>query len=185
MAMMYKTATSLIGACILGAGAYLYATPWISLNQFREAINAKDLPGIERHVDFPSLRTSLKEQLKSKLSDQIQQESGGNPWVNFGMGAFGYALAEPMIDAAVDTYISPAGLKTLMAGSQPTGGADGGPRAPQLPDANSSDASVSMTYKTPNLFVVAASDSSNGQTVRFNFERSKLVSWKLTSVSLP
>lgn len=42
-----------------------------------------------------------------------------------------------------------------------------------------------MTYKTPNLFVVAASDSSNGQTVRFNFERRELVSWTLTSVSLP
>jgi hypothetical protein len=41
-----------------------------------------------------------------------------------------------------------------------------------------------MAYKTPNLFVVAASDSSNGQTVRFNFERRKLVSWKLTSLTL-
>ena len=42
-----------------------------------------------------------------------------------------------------------------------------------------------MAYKTPNLFVVAASDSNNGQTVRFNFERRELVSWKLTSLTLP
>lgn len=184
-ATMSKAVTSLIGAGILGAGGYLYATPWISINQFREAIQAKDLPGIERHVDFPSLRTSLKDQLKAKLSEEITRQSGGNPLVN-GMGAFGYALAEPMINAAVDAYISPAGLKTLMAGSPPEGmGADAGPQAPQLPDTSSNDASVSMAYKTPNLFVVAASDSSNGQTVRFNFERRELVSWKLTSLTLP
>jgi len=185
-ATMSKVITSLIGAGILGAGGYLYATPWISINQFREAIQAKDMPGIERHVDFPSLRTSLKDQLKGKLSEEITRQSGDNPLVNFGMGAFGYALAEPMINAAVDAYISPAGLKTLMAGSPPEGmGADAGPQAPQLPDTSSSDASVSMAYKTPNLFVVAASDSSNGQTVRFNFERRELVSWKLTSLTLP
>ena len=184
-ATMSKTVTSLIGAGILGAGGYLYATPWISINQFREAIQAKDLPGIERHVDFPSLRTSLKDQLKVKLSEEITRQSGGNPLVN-GMGAFGYALAEPMIDAAVDAYISPAGLKTLMAGSPPQGmGTDAGPQAPRLPDTSSSDASVSMAYKTPNLFVVAARASSNGQTVRFNFERRELVSWKLTSLTLP
>lgn len=53
----------------------------------------------------------------AKPSDQIQQESGGNPWVNE-VGASAYKLAEPMFDAAVDTYIAPAGLQTLMA-SQP------------------------------------------------------------------
>lgn len=183
---MSKSAISLIGAGILGAAGYLYATPWISINKFREAIEGKDPAGIERHVDFPSLRTSLKDQLKVKLSEEITRQSGGNPLVNFGIGALGYALAEPMIDAAVDTYISPAGLKTLMAGSTPEGmGTDAGPHAPQLPDTNSSDASVSMAYKTPNLFLVAASDSSNGQTLRLNFERRELVSWKLTSLTLP
>lgn len=183
MATMSKAATSLIGAAILGAGGYLVATPWISINQFREAIEAKDLPGIERHVDFPSLRTSLKDQLKAKLSEEITRQSGGDPLLNFGMGAFGYALAEPMIDAAVEAYISPAGLKTLMAGSPPQGSAPG-LQTPQLPDSSKSDAAVAMAYKTLNLFVVSASDSSNGQTVRFNFERRDLVNWKLASVSL-
>lgn len=181
---MTKAATSLIGAGILGAGGYLYATPWISINQFREALDAKDLPGIERHVDFPSLRSSLKEQFKAKLSEQIQKGTGGNPWVNFGMGAFGYALAEPMIDAMVDTYVSPAGLKTLIAGSQPSGGTTA-PEVPRLPESSQTDPSVSLTYKTPNLFVVAAREAGSGNTVRFNFERHELVSWKLTSVSLP
>ena len=42
---MSKAVTSLIGAGILGAGGYLYATPWISINQFREGVetNAANL----------------------------------------------------------------------------------------------------------------------------------------------
>ena len=181
---MSKAATSLIGVAILGVGGYLVATPWISINQFREAIEAKDLPGIERHVDFPSLRTSLKDQLKAKLSEEITRQSGGDPWVNFGMGAFGYALAQPIIDAAVEAYISPAGLKTLMAGSPPESNT-AGLQPPQLPESSKGDPSVVMAYKTPNLFVVSASDGGKGQAVRFNFERRDLVNWKLASVSLP
>lgn len=181
---MSRKVTSLIGAGILGAGGYLFATPWISIGQFREAIKSKDLPSIERHVDFPSLRSSLKEQLKSKLSEEITRQAGGGPLVNLGMDVFGYALADPMIDAAIETYISPAGLKTLMADSQPNR-ANGGRQVRQLPGTSSSDASVSMAYKTPDLFVVTARDSSNGQTVRFNFERRELVNWKLASLTLP
>lgn len=185
MTSMAKSVTVVLGLSVMAAGCYLYATPWISINQFREALVDKDLPGIERHVDFPSLRASLKDQIKANLTDQIQQASGGNPWVNFGMGALGYALAEPMIDAAVETYISPAGLKTLMGGSQPTRGTETGPQRPRLPGMNGSDATVTMAYKTPNIFVVAASEAGSGNTVRFNFERRELVSWKLTSLSLP
>ena len=173
-----------MGAAILGSGGYLYATPWISIGQFREAIESKDLPGIERHVDFPSLRSSLKDQLKAKLSEEITRQSGGDPWVNLGMGAFGYALAQPMIDAAVETYISPAGLKMLLAASSPNSSiASAG--VTQTPGTTKANPSVAMAYKTPNLFVVSASDQANGQTVRFNFERRDLVSWKLVSVSLP
>jgi hypothetical protein len=40
--------------------------------------DGQDLPGIERHVDFPSLRTSLKDQLKVKLSEEITRHSGGD-----------------------------------------------------------------------------------------------------------
>jgi hypothetical protein len=175
---MSKTTLAVASAAVLGASAYLYATPYISINQFREAIESKDLPGIERHVDFPSLRGSLKEQLKVKMAEDINRQSGGDPFVNFGMSALGYAMAEPLINAAVDTYISPAGLKALMAGSQPSTSNSGASSAPE-------SAAVSMDYKTPNLFVVTSKDSRSGQAVKLNFERHGLVQWQLASVSLP
>ena len=86
---MSKSFTLFAAAAVLGGGGYLYATPYISLNQLREAVESKDLPAIERHVDFPSLRGSIKEQLKTKMSEEISSNSGDDPWVNLGMGALG------------------------------------------------------------------------------------------------
>jgi hypothetical protein len=76
-------------------GAYLAAIPYISINQFREALQQCDLPAIERHVDFSSVRESLKEQLKAKLIDELGRSSEGNSWVNLGLGALGLPLQNP------------------------------------------------------------------------------------------
>lgn len=187
--MFSKTAGAWIGSAILGGGAFLAATPYISINQFREALEQRDLPAIERHVDFPSVRKSLKEQLQAKLIEEIGQRSERNSWVNLGLGTLGYAIAEPMIDAAVNVYVTPAGMNALMAGTEPAmpdGLQSGG--APSTAEATpaSSDADVQLSYKTPNLFMISAKDTAPPhRTISFNFERSNLVDWKLTSISLP
>ncbi|NDG74450.1 MAG: DUF2939 domain-containing protein [Synechococcaceae bacterium WB8_1B_136] len=183
-----KAAGSWIGFALIGGGLYLAATPYISINQFREALQQRDLPAIESHVDFPSVRESLKEQLKAKLVEEIAKQSEGESWVNLGLGALGYAIAEPMIDAAVNAYVSPAGLKALMAGSQPEMPSGLQTAAPTNPaDSGGTAASdVQLSYKTPNLVVISARDTSPpNQTIKFNFERHNLVNWRLTSISLP
>lgn len=187
--MFSKNAGALIATALIGGGAYLAATPYISINQFREALAQGDLPAIERHVDFPSVRESLKEQLKTKLIKEIGGRTEGNSWVDLGLGALGYAIAEPMVEAAVNVYVSPAGMKALMVGTEPampdsleSGGA---PSTDQTTPAGSA-ADLQLSYKTPNLFVISARDTAPPeQTIRFNFERSNVVDWKLTSISLP
>jgi hypothetical protein len=184
-----KAATSgLFGFALIGGVAYLAATPYISIKQFRQALEQRDLPAIERYVDFPSVRESLKEQLKAKLVEGMAKHSMADTWVNLGMGALGYAIAEPMIDAAVNAYVSPAGLKVLMAGSQPATPSGLQTAAPQN-QAEKSDMAASdlkLSYKSPNLFVISARDTSPpNQTIKFNFERNNLVDWRLTSISLP
>jgi hypothetical protein len=187
--MFSKTAGAWIGSAFIGASAYLAATPYISINQFREALEQRDFPAIERHVDLPSVRESLKEQLKAKLIEEIGRRSEGNSWVNLGLSALGYTIAEPVIEAAVDVYVSPAGMKALMAGTEPAM-PDGlkigiAPSTAKATQAGSA-ADVQLSYKTPNLFVINAHDiAAPYQTIKFNFERSNLVDWKLTSISLP
>ena len=187
--MLSKTAGAWIGSALIGGGAYLAATPYISINQFREALEQRDLPAIERHVDFPAVRESLKEQLKAKLIEEIGRRSEGNNWFNLSLGALGYAIAEPMIEAAVNVYVFPAGMKALIAGTEPAmpdslQSADEQPTDQPRPADAAAD--VQLSYKTPNLFVISARDTSlPQQTIKFNFVRSNLVDWKLTSISLP
>lgn len=183
-----KAAGTWIGLGLIGGGAYLAVTPYISINQFREALQQRDLPAIERQVDFPSVRESLKEQLKAKLVEEIAKQSHSETWLNLGISALGYAIAEPMIDAAVNMYVSPAGLKGLMAGTQPTIPSGLQTAAPQNPADNGGTVAsdVQLLYKTPNLFVISSRDTSQpNQNIKFNFERHNLVEWKLASISLP
>ncbi len=187
--MFSKTAGIWIGSALIAGGAYLAATPFISINQFREALEQRDLPAIERHVDFPAVRESLKEQLKAKLMEEIGPRSEGSSWVNLGLGALGSAIAEPMIEAAVKVYVSPAGMKALMAGMEPAmpdGIQSAGAQPTDQTITSGAAADVQLSYKTPNLFVISSRDSTPPQqTIKFNFERSNLVDWKLTSISLP
>lgn len=184
---MARTAAALVGLAVVGAGGYLFATPYISINQFTKAIETRDQPAIERFVDFPKLRSSLKVQLKARVADEITRQSGGNPWLSLGLGSIGSAIAEPMINAAVDTYVTPRGLKLLLAGTQPELGSSGTPSEPTAEQSPGSSAATKLSsgYKTPNLFVLSVRDASSSETVRFNFERHELVQWKLASVSLP
>ena len=187
--MLSKTAAIWIGSALIGGGAYLAATPYISINQFREALEQRDLPAIERHVDFPAVRESLNEQLKAKMIEEIGLQSEGSNWFNLSLRALGYAIAEPMIQAAVNVYVSPAGMKALLAGAEPAV-ADGLQSAGEQPTdqtrAANAAADVQLLYQTPNLFVISARDTAPPQkTIKFNFVRSNLVDWKLTSISLP
>lgn len=54
--MFSKTAGAWIGSALIGGGAYLVATPYISINQFREALEQRDLPTIERYVRWTFLQ---------------------------------------------------------------------------------------------------------------------------------
>jgi hypothetical protein len=93
-----------------------------------------------------------------------------------------------MIDAAVNVYVSPADMKALMAGTEtamPDGleSGDATPTAQATPAGSAAD--VQLSYKTPNLLVISAKDTAPPhQTIKFSFERSNVVDWKLSAISL-
>ena len=91
--MFSITTGAWIGSAFIGSGVYLVAIHFISIYEFRETREQRDLPAIERHVDFPAVRESLNELLKAKLIDEIARRSEGNNWFNLSLGTLGYAIA--------------------------------------------------------------------------------------------
>ena len=86
---------------------------------------------------------------------------------------------------AVDSYISPAGLKTLLQGSTPDASVTDSGNISNTSNASDKNSQINLGYKSPSLFVVSSKDAKSGQSVRLFFERRELIQWKLISVSLP
>lgn len=95
--------------------AYLWFSPYLALRGIRQAIQHNDPSGIERYVDFPRVRESLKSQLNRALMSEVNKDDSG-------FGALGLAFAGPIIDRLVDAYITPEGLASIGTGENPEQG---------------------------------------------------------------
>lgn len=53
--------------CAIAFGPANFASPYWTLRQLRAAATTGDPDAIEKHVDFPSLRESLKAEFQAKI----------------------------------------------------------------------------------------------------------------------
>lgn len=161
---------------------YVAAAPYITVHQIKSAAKAHDSVALSQHIDFDSVRLSLKEQLNAKFARELGQDPDmhNNPFALLGM-----ALAGVVVDKAVDAYISPSGVTQLMEGRKPQ--AEHEPEQAEGSAPHSTErkplADASMGYESLNRFVVKAPDD-EGRETQFWLTRRGL-SWKLTQIVLP
>ena len=62
----------LMGAVLFGA--WVYALPYITISQLREAAKSGDSDSLSEMVDFPLLRENLKEAFKAKLLEETTNQ---------------------------------------------------------------------------------------------------------------
>ncbi|WP_445401021.1 DUF2939 domain-containing protein [Zobellella sp. An-6] len=180
----------LVMAAVLALG-YGVAAPWLTVYQIREAADHRDSRALAEHVEFDSVRQSLKDQLNARMLRELGDDIRQNP-----LAALGAALANTVVDGLVDTYVTPAGIEQLMRGETP---APGIPRREPPPagngNGNGGDAGgpkterrkpfsdARMGYRSLNHFVVTMTDDS-GKQAEFILSRRGL-GWKLTAIVLP
>ncbi len=131
---------SALGLLVFLAMAYVLALPYITVYQIRQAVKARDSVALSEHIDFPSVRQSLKDQLNATLMSKMQsEEMKNNPFAALGM-----ALAGPLVDKMVETYVTPTGVEQLLAGEKP---------------------SIKNTHKIKHVEESAANDASGNQEI--------------------
>lgn len=179
-----KYVVALLAMAVLG---YLAATPYITVNQIREAADQRDSQALAQHVEFDSVRRSLKDQLNTRVLQGLGGDIKKNPFA-----ALGAAFANVMVDGLVDTYMTPAGIEQLMRGETP---APGIPASTSRPEVGAESpqgeqkrgkrpfSDASMGYASLNTFVVTMKDESEAEA-RFILRRRGL-EWKLTEILLP
>ncbi|PSJ46528.1 hypothetical protein C7H85_07825 [Zobellella endophytica] len=178
---MGKVRFFLVLIAVLAAG-YGAAAPWLTVYQIRDAADRRDSLALAGHVEFDSVRQSLKEQLNARMLRELDGELEQSP-----LAALGAAFANLVVDGLVDSYVTPAGIEQLMRGEPPAPGIPDSspPPAPGEPAAERrkpfSDAR--MGYRSFNRFVVTLTDD-GGKEAEFVLSRRGL-GWKLTAILLP
>lgn len=172
------------GKIVVGVAAGLFAlyvatAPYITVHQMKSAAESYDGEALSEHIEFPSVRQSLKDQMNAMFAKTMaeDEEMKDTPFA-----ALGAAFAGMMVDKMVDAYVTPAGIAQLMAGEKPhPGAAKGGGSSNNSGRKPLSDAS--MSYESLDKFVVRVKGE-DGDEGKFVLRR-RGINWKLTDVIIP
>jgi hypothetical protein len=179
---------------VVAALSYAYATPYIALDRLKRAADARDAETVNRYVDYPSLRASLKEQVSEQLTRRLDTQKQTHPFAALGT-LFGMALIGPLVDA----YATPDGVAALLNGMPPRGEPGERPPAPseqpaeqaRTSPAESGSAGAAQSrpqhtagYRGIDEFVVTYQRGTGERRYSAILHRDGLVSWKLVAVDL-
>lgn len=170
--MRRRTLPSLLLLALFAAAAGLYFTPHLSIMRLQKAAERGDAVALERMVDFPALRTSVKENVRSGVERRISRDRGALAVIG---GMVAGVVADPVVDAAV----TPAGIAALTRGRTPGDRADEpdtGPRSdPRL--------RIERGYEDVSTFGVRYVDRETGREhLALLLRRIGLTGWKLDGI---
>lgn len=193
-----------IAIVVLFLAVLVYASPYLVLSKLRDAAQARDAQTIDRYVDYPALRVSLKEQVTQMLSHRVDTQKLQHPLAALG-ALVGIAFVGPLVDA----YATPDGVAALLGGMPPRGepgevpptaGDQSSSSAPQqrepAPSAPGASSPAAVTHSTPrakgsagyrdtNTFAVTYSRGADRPPYSVIFHRRGWFSWQLDAVELP
>jgi len=174
----------IVGVAVAAVAAFVLAwaaSPIVAAQDLIRAAKAGDERGIERLVDFPSLRASLKDELNDELIERMRRDPRV---VESGLGGLGMMLAPMLLSGAVDTLVTPevvASMVTTAEAPDPT--RPGDPDPADKRDGN--DIHQSWGYRSLNEFAVTLTDRDRPDDhLALLMERRGLFAWKLAAVDL-
>ena len=199
MKWVYRFATALIVFALAG---WFYFTPHLAVHGMKAAIDARDAQKLSNYVDFPSLKESLKLDLKGRIAHQMEGDKTDTGSRSIGK-SLSLALASALISPVVDAVVTPQGLALLMQGERPDpkgdrrrkkGGQTETPAQPSSqsgsdpakPDDSRQRIETSSSYESFDRFVVSVRRKEDAaEPVVLVLRRSDLIRWKLAEVRLP
>ena len=165
---------------LLALGAYVVAGPYLAINGIRTALIEQDTGRLERHVDFPALRVSIKAQMQDKLARRT-----GDMQSNLA-GAFALSIANNFVGSGVDAMVTPLGIGALLQGRSlwkkslgETVDGDSYSKAVPVDPLNQ----AVRRHESPSRFTATVLDEDVKPMV-FVFKRNGL-RWKLADIRLP
>jgi hypothetical protein len=177
---MKKWLALIVLALVLVAG-WIAAGPFITINAIRSAVKEQDAAALSRQIDFPALRTSLKQQ----IDDYVVRRAGQDVQSSL-FGSIALQLASGATDGIVDAMATPAGLAAVMEGrnfwhrlSGQRSSSDAYATAPPRDPLEG----AKYRFESPSRFTATLTNA-DGDPVVFVLTRDGFT-WKVTDVRLP
>lgn len=156
---------------------YLYASPYLALNNIKKAAQAGDADTLSEYIDFPSVKQGLKDQLNTQIMKEVTKEDAD------GFEALGAMLATAMIDKVVDGIVTPDGVAMMVQGQKP----DLDNESVEQTTEDKTD-NKKLDYKTNYItyksFKVSLSNPDYEDNLDIIMRRDGL-SWKVNRINLP
>lgn len=168
----------LICVILLGLVGYVVAGPYLSLYQLRTAVEDQNSEKLSNNIDFPILRQNLKEQLSVRIIKHTMTELKDNPFSALAIG-----IASKMVDTMVDSFVTPAGLASMMEGEKPKLNDASGSSADSTRPKRKPFENANYSFESINRFSVRVPND-KGEEIRFILTRSG-INWKLSNILIP
>ena len=191
-------ASGLVAGGLIATGSYWYASPYLAVNSIREAIENKDGERLNQYVDYPRLREDLKAYVVSSLTQAAAEESGVDG--DDGMAALGTAIAIPIANTLIDSYLTSNVVAGLIDSTSETDMPQKKMASNPIPFPDiqgeiikskqkiekqmNQVADVDMGYSDMNSFLVSGRFEP-GVTIGFEMSRQGLGRWKIAGLILP
>jgi hypothetical protein len=164
-------AVSTAFVAIAGGGAYF--SPYLTLNNMKNATANRNADALSQEIDFPELRISIKDNVKAQVMKQLAV--AGTPATS----KMTPELVEKMVSPMVDKLVTPEGIDQLMQDKVPGAKID---LSNLEKDMAKSD--IKMGYESLDRFVVHITDKvDRAKDVSLILKRDGLA-WKLAGIDI-
>ena len=173
---MKKFLPWLVGLLVIFA-IYLYVSPYLVLNNIKNAAEQGDADKLSGYIDFPSVKQSMKDQVKAAMVKELASSKEQD-----GFEALGTMLGAAMIDPLIDGLVTPDGVALMLQGQKLD--FDLNNDTPEdKPKGKNEDIDYKAGYLSFNRFKVQVIDADDpNESIDVIMHRDWL-SWKVTSIN--
>ena len=170
-------ASAIVGVVTIAGGGFYYS-PYLTLNKMRNATENQNVDALAKEINFPELRVSIKESVKTQVFKQIAAETGISGG-KLSTPKMTPELVEKMVGPMVDKLITPEGLERLINNKVPGAKID----LANL-DRDIAKSDINMGYESIDRFVVRITDKvDRSKDVSLILKRDG-IAWKLAGIDI-
>lgn len=175
-----KLLTGLVIAVVAGFLIACFVSPFVAAQGLIRAARAGDAAGLERRVDFPAFRESLKTELNARAAVEIRERAGDDR----GLAALGMLLAPSLVEGAVDSFVTPQAIAAMVRSAERPEPQEPAPSA-DTPAVPKDRVRQAWAYRGLNTFAVTLTrDDRPDEELVLLMRRSGPFGWKLSGVDL-